>query len=474
MRAENLASHALSLSAARLADDWQARWQARPALVETFVDGRIREGASYRAAGWEHAGRSAGDRSKGKAPKDVYLKALQADARAVLRHERRTRKKKAAALAQAAASAMCAARMKVGAEAFAECRRRIAGRLGDEQVERWRGRRLFAVDGARISVPRELLEDGCSLPSPGARCPQGLCSCLQRPDDRMPIDFELSARLCERSLAATHLPRLSAGEVAACDRGCCPFELLWDHVRRNVDCANRLQRSSAAQFERFIESGESECIARALPGKDARRKWRRSHPGEPPPQPVAVRCARIETGGEDFFIAATPADAERLPLPAIGDICRGRRGIEELCKVSKQLAEVEQLRARTGRGVRQELFAHSAIVAPARSLGNFAEQAVGACADDGAAVQANFKNALATVARQLEAAVLGHARLAAEAVSNIVEGIASCTGKTRPGRSYPRVSKRPDDRFRNPNRKSGKAALPAAWRRGGRRSGAPS
>ena len=310
-------------------------------------------------------------------------------------------------------------------------------------------------------MPRELLEDGCSLPSPGARCPQGLCSCLHRPDDRMPIDFELSARLCERSLAATHLPRLSAGEVAACDRGYYSFELLWDHVRRNVDCANRLQRSSAAQFERFIESGESECIARALPGKDARRKWRRSHPGEPPPQPVAVRCARIETGGEDFFIATTPADAERLPLPAIGDIYRGRRGIEELCKVSKQLAEVEQLRARTGRGVRQELFAHSAIVAPARSLGNFA-------------VQANFKNALATVARQLEAAVLGHARLAAEAVSNIVEGIASCISKTRPGRSHPRVSKRPDDRFRNPNRKSGKAALPAAWRRGGRRSGAPS
>ena len=362
----------------------------------------------------------------------------------------------------AAASAMCAARMKVGAEAFAECRRRIVERLGDEQVERWRGRRLFAVDGARISVPRELLEDGCSLPSPGARCPQGLSGCLHRPDDRMPIDFELSARLCERSLAATHLPRLSAGDVAACDRGCCPFELLWDHVRRNVDCANRLQRSSAAQFERFIESGESECIVRALPGKDARRKWRRSHPGEPPPQPVAVRCARIETGGEDFFIAATPADAERLPLPAIGDIYRGRWGIEELCKVSKQLAEVEQFHARTGRGVRQELFAHSAIVAPARSLGNFAEQAVGACADDGAAVQANFKNALATVARQLEAAVLGHARLAAEAVSNMVEGIASCTGKTRPGRSYPRVSKRPDDRFRNPNRKSGKAALPAA------------
>ncbi len=147
-----------------------------------------------------------------------------------------------------------------GAEAFAECRRRIVERLGDEQVERWRGRRLFAVGGAKINLPRELLEDGCSLPSPGARCPQGLCSCLHRPDDRMPIDFELSARLCERSLAATHPPRLSAGDVAACDRGCCPFELLWDHVRRNVDCANRLQRSSAAQFERFIESGESARI----------------------------------------------------------------------------------------------------------------------------------------------------------------------------------------------------------------------
>ncbi len=113
-------------------------------------------------------------------------------------------------------------------------------------------------------------------------------------------------------------------------------------------------------------------------------------------------------------------------------------------------------------GPRLEPVDHSAIVAPARSLGNFAEQA-------------NFKNALATVARQLEAAVLGHARLAAEAVLNMVEGIASRTGKTRPGRSHPRVSRRPDDRFRNSNRKSAKAALPAAWRRGGRRRiGAPS
>ena len=537
VRVGNLASHALSLAAARVGDDWQERWKVRPVLLETFVDGEIHPGTIYRAAGWERVGRSAGDLKEGRRRKDVYVKPLQADARAVLCGGRRTRRKKAAALEAAvadggfvalwrgfvdivaetaaehdarwrvrrrtidtllvmlfvfrlafshtrqsyqitinglwqqcrvlgvalpqadpvAASAMCAARQKVGAAVFARAHRRIVGRIGDDGIELWCGRRLYAVDGTKMNLPRELIACGYRQPAPGAHYPQGLVSCLYRLNDRMPMDFDLAAHGDERRMAAAHLKRLRAGDVVVYDRGYYSFELLWDHVRRGIDCVFRLPRNSASEFERFAESGERGRLVQVVPGRGALRRWRRAHPGDTP-HPVRMRCLRIETGGGDFIVATTLTDARRFAPEALSDAYRGRWGIEELYKVSKTLVRVEQFHARTELGVRQELAAHFTIIALTRSFGNLAEDAISACVADQADMRINFKNALATVARQFEALMLGHAQRVGEAVSVILKGISECVSKARPGRAYPRISKRPDDRFRNANRRSGRSA----------------
>ena len=75
----NLASRSLSLAARRVADDWHRRWGVRPLLAETFVDPQEQEGSCYRAAGWTEIGATAS-----RAPKDVYVLALEPDARAAL------------------------------------------------------------------------------------------------------------------------------------------------------------------------------------------------------------------------------------------------------------------------------------------------------------------------------------------------------------------------------------------------------
>ncbi|MDE0679787.1 MAG: IS4 family transposase, partial [Gammaproteobacteria bacterium] len=414
VRVGNLASHALSLAAARLADDWKARWKVRPVLVETFVDGEVHSGTVYKAAGWQRIGQSAGSRNGSTGPKDLYVKALRKDARAVLCGERRTRRRRHEAVAAAAApdgpfvalwrdfvgiiagtaaehdaawrirrrtvgtllvmlfvfrlafshnregypvvigelwaqcrtlgidlpqehpvaaSAMSAARIKAGDEVFREVHRRIIARMGDDGIPRWCGRRLYAVDGMKINLPRELLGRGYAVPQPGAWYPQGLVSCLYRLNDRMPIDFDLSAHGNERRMAADHLQHLGTGDVAVYDRGYYSFELLEAHVRRGIDCVFRLPGSSAGVFQRFDESGETDCIVEVLPGRDARRSWQRAHPGETL-RPVPVRCLRIATAGEDFLLATTLADRERFPRSALGEAYHGRWGIEELYKVS--------------------------------------------------------------------------------------------------------------------------------------------
>ena len=59
-----LASRILALNLRRLSADWQKRWNHPVLLAETFVDARYR-GTCYRAANWQHLGKTAGRSKRG-------------------------------------------------------------------------------------------------------------------------------------------------------------------------------------------------------------------------------------------------------------------------------------------------------------------------------------------------------------------------------------------------------------------------
>ena len=88
---KNLASKILALTAKRLPNDWNARYQYTPVLLETFVERQRFTGACYRAANWCHIGQTKGrgklDRQhQNLAPiKDIYLYPLQKSFRKTLR-----------------------------------------------------------------------------------------------------------------------------------------------------------------------------------------------------------------------------------------------------------------------------------------------------------------------------------------------------------------------------------------------------
>lgn len=60
VRVKNLASRVLSMSARRLAQDWQERYGYRPVLLETFVEQPRFAGTCYRAANWVYVGDTQG------------------------------------------------------------------------------------------------------------------------------------------------------------------------------------------------------------------------------------------------------------------------------------------------------------------------------------------------------------------------------------------------------------------------------
>ena len=90
----NLASRVMGLCLGRLSADWEARWGHGVLAVESFVDGQLFRGTSYRVSGWTQLGATDGwgrqrqdfyvrhDR-----PKQLWVRELRAGARELLRTE---------------------------------------------------------------------------------------------------------------------------------------------------------------------------------------------------------------------------------------------------------------------------------------------------------------------------------------------------------------------------------------------------
>jgi Domain of unknown function (DUF4338) len=88
VRIKELASRILALSARQMPREWERQYGYRPLLLETLVDAARFRGTCYRAANWVHVGQSAGrgrmdrtHRAHGQAVKDIYVYALERDAR---------------------------------------------------------------------------------------------------------------------------------------------------------------------------------------------------------------------------------------------------------------------------------------------------------------------------------------------------------------------------------------------------------
>src|SRR6056297_1053625 len=91
----NLGSRVLGMCLRRLSRDWQEAWEHPVLAVESFVDETRYRGVCYRACGFEAVGMTAGFerasrdfyREHGQ-PKQLYLRALKKDGRALLRRAR--------------------------------------------------------------------------------------------------------------------------------------------------------------------------------------------------------------------------------------------------------------------------------------------------------------------------------------------------------------------------------------------------
>ncbi len=450
VRVDNLASKALALALRGLAERWEANHGCRPVLCETFIDPTRFDGACHKAANWETIGMTAGKRSgRGAKPaKEILVRPLDPEFRAVLKGETtpgpRPKRRSPAAFDHG----------------FAAMWSRIADAAADiaaRRDETWMKRRrtlntlIIMLFVFRLALSRGRkgyttvtaeLWDQCRRLG-GAHYPQGLLSCLYRLDSRMPADFTLTSGADERAAARAHLGALSPGDVVVFDRGYFSFVLLRDMTARGLHPVFRIQRNSAAGFDRFRDGDRDDALVRITPGKNALRRLKAAGIPEPS-SPIVLRLVRYDIGESRYVLATTLADTERYSRKDLSELYHGRWGIEELFKISKTTLAVEEFHGRSERGVRQELYAHFNLIAMARLFTNRGDAALDEAHEgDLPKMRTNFTNALAMLAGSLEELILTQTSALADAVSRVANSVLAARARLRPGRSFPRRSQKP-------------------------------
>ncbi len=362
-----------------------------------------------------------------------------------------------------APSSFCAARKKLDESIF----RCVNGRIltayaPDRDTYLWRGHRLFAVDGSKINLPRKLVSDGYSTPNQEAHYPQGLVSCLYEVRSRLPFDFDLVSHSNERRCARKHLDTLEDNDVVVYDRGYYSYALLHHHGQTGIHAIFRLQETSNAVIPEFLASKETDRVVTIFPAETSRTKIRKQFP-DLNIVPLKMRLLKYEVSGSTFCLGTTLLDLhQRYPIQDFMDVYHSRWGVEELFKVSKRVFIIEDFHAQTERGVKQELFAHFVLITMNRLFANRADLDLNGEDPDtpplesteqdpstggSQRIRTNFKNCIHVFQRSLEELLLLENKMKT-AVQSAFDAIVRQYQKVRPGRSYPRVSLKPESRWR--------------------------
>ena len=261
----------------------------------------------------------------------------------------------------------------------------------------------------------------------------------------------------------THLATLTKGNVVIYDRGYFSYGMLHAHVEQDLRAIFRMNTFTYAPIREFLASTELDRVVIIEPKTEKlRAKIRKANPGITI-RPLALRLIKYEIDAQVYCVGTTLID-ERYPSAIFQEIYHARWGIEELYKISKQFIAIEEFHAKSLRGVRQEVYAHMAMITLNRIFTNHTDDThrTGKWSPENSAkVVTNFKNSLAAVARNLESLMLDRAHALHGTMLAVLESVTRRHQKVRLNRSYARRSMKPQQKWQAPKSKTGAAKVAA-------------
>lgn len=262
------------------------------------------------------------------------------------------------------AAAFCKARRKLKPALFAALLNKVSSLLAERSDGwlRWRGRRIYAVDGMRHNTQRSAdLAESFGVPS-GGHCPQMLVSTLFDVIGKVPCAATIApGASCERQELLKMLDHLHEGDVLVLDRGYPSFEVLQSLIARGIEYVIRVPKSHSFEaIDVFQEDGHNDYRMVIRPPRQAARAGA---------QPMDIRLVRINVDADDAWILMTSLPRSEFTRFVMGKTYHLRWEIEELYKTMKSdYFTQKQFHAKSAVGVEQELRCHLLMVAIARLL----------------------------------------------------------------------------------------------------------
>jgi hypothetical protein len=178
-----------------------------------------------------------------------------------------------------AASAFCAARQKLDENIFKSLNTEIIRSYETpKQDAKWQGHRLFAVDGTKMNLPRQLMKNGYKLPHEKSHYPFGLVSCLYQLRSKIPVDFDLKPEAGERTYAVGHLNKLAEGDIVVYDRGYFSYAMLYWHFKKGIHPIFRMPIQTYRVIAGFIESDKTDEVVEISLTQEKFTRVRKKHP----------------------------------------------------------------------------------------------------------------------------------------------------------------------------------------------------
>lgn len=343
-------------------------------------------------------------------------------------------------IASISKAAFTQARRFLKPSAFVELNRHLLAQLeGEHRLATWKGLRLLAVDGSKISVPNTpavLTHFGGQKNAYGVKA-QALMSQCYDVLNGLSLDVEVApCKGSEQALAYLHLQRLSADSLFLYDRGYPATWLMAAHRERGQSFCMRMKIKGGYRcVEDFMASRAMDATVELKMGKDARAHCKRYgiNTGT-----LTVRLIKVLLpSGETEVLATDLLDTARYPRREFKALYHKRWGVEEDYKHHKHSLKLEMFSGKTVHAVLQDVHAKALTKNITRIVTLGAEAHVRkVSAGRKHPYKVNFKQALSKTKFTL--IKIAKASRPEIWVHSLVEQIARCLEAVRPGRHFPR------------------------------------
>jgi Transposase DDE domain len=357
-----------------------------------------------------------------------------------------------------AASTYCQARPKVP-----------ASRIGDIRVEMleswceklgraltWHNLRVLAIDGSKINVDRKLIDEGFKV-SKGSHFPQGLLSILYDVLERTIIDLDFSNNRSERKAGTRLCENLGNGDLVLVDKGYFSIGFLSELADRKIDGLFAIQEGTTLnEIEDFRKSDLMDAIVEIIPSKDSRARAKRNHP-DANIVPRKLRLIKFEYA-EKTEILATTLLSHDIRAQEIVDLYLHRWRLEELYKVFKTTFDIEKFHSKSANGVEQEIQIASILWNFSRKIADFVpkkhfQKNKSSKSSKISHYQVNWTQALTAVRKNIDVLLDGKGEKLKQVLRLCIQRIIRTILPVRPGRSSPRCTMRPRNRWQDSNQR---------------------